>query len=740
MNQKVRMRNCLASCLSVCLLATAVTPAGAAAATETAKVVATPVAQGDSTSPHNVQVSLEQALIKAKEAFPVPDGFTNFQSSLNGDGDQTAWSLSWRPEKKSGYFEVSVDANRGEILSMNIWQERVEPERANPFPSLSLDNARDKAWRLVKQLNPTKCDDLELQIDGLSGSMMRTEMEKRYHFVWQRTQKGIPFPANTISVEMDANTGDLLNYFVNWANRDVPSSQGVISLDQARQIYEKEGMLELQYFTPRTPDGKKAKEPQLVYRLNHPSNGRIDAFTGQPVKPEMVGFRGGMGSGGDLVMSKKEAANLTPQENKEIELTGKLLPKEKALQAVTKWFDIPQGATLLNARLSRFEDDEFAWSFDWQPANKDDKQRRLIPFTTARVNAQTGDLIEFYSYKSNETSNDAGDLPREEAQKIAEAFLQKIQPDRFSKIRINSSEQILPDVASSKHVPQHSFTYRRYVGDVPYPENFIEVSVDSKTKKVTSYQVRWNDSTSFASPDGALGPSAAVDAFLKSRPLTLTYVYGDTVTGKKTPIKLVYLAKEEQNGFFYEMIDARSGQPLQFDGKPAELPQKGFHFTDIDDNPLAKEIHQLGQLKAFREFGDALHPGEPVSAVSLLRSMVLTRSDFYREDKPTDGEIIDRARSLGWLTETIQPGDTVNRELLAKWMVRMLKLEPAARLQSIYQLPQEDAASLPDQSKGYVALAWGLGLLPGGENALAIDQPVTRLEAATALVRALKVK
>ncbi|ABZ85104.1 conserved hypothetical protein [Heliomicrobium modesticaldum Ice1] len=733
MVQRHTFRRCLAGCLSVCLLA-GVAPAVAA---EPARLIAAPDGQMQPTLPEKAPVTLEQALVKAKEAFPPPPEYTNFQSAFSGYGRQTVWSLSWRPENNTGFFEVSVDAVTGEIVAMNQWKEQISQGRPDLFPTLPLDKAREKAWRLVQQLNPTKAENLRLHIDGLNGGVIRPEMERRYHFIWQRTHKGIPFPGNTITVEIDANSGDVTSYHVNWTTQVLPDAHGVISLQKAREIYEKAGMLELQYYLPRTPDGKATKEAQLIYRLQHPSNGQIDAFTGQPVKPYTPDWKfTESGAGGFGSLAKSAAQELTLQENREIELTGKLLSRDKALQAVKKWFDLPQGAELRGAHLGKYDENSYAWMFDWEGSPE-----KQIPFVNARVNAETGELIEYYLHDPNDYNQPGGDLPREEAQKIGEAFLQKIQPDRLAQTRLNNNvNEMTPIILKGKVPANHSFLYRRHVQDVPYPENFISISVNTKTKKITGYQMRWSSSDRFATPQNILSPSGAVDAFLKYRPLTLTYTQNFTEPGKEAPISLVYVAQDGPNGYFYEMIDARSGKPLRFDGQPMEPPSGSFRFNDIADHPLVKEISLLGQMNAFREYGDALHPDQPVTAVSLLRSIVITRPDYYREDKPSDGEIMQRARTIGLLAEPIQAGDVVSRELLAKWMVRMLKLEPAARLQSIYQLPHEDAASLSAESKGHVAIAWGLGLLPVDAEQLEPSQPVTRLEAAISMVKAFKVK
>lgn len=85
-------------------------------------------------------VSLEQAIRTVRECFTIPDEFTRFTSSYTSGQDQRAWILNWSaPEEPGGSFSARVDAQTGEILSMNTWRPEGAPSRDRrslPFPRL----------------------------------------------------------------------------------------------------------------------------------------------------------------------------------------------------------------------------------------------------------------------------------------------------------------------------------------------------------------------------------------------------------------------------------------------------------------------------------------------------------------------------------------------------------------------------------------------------------------------------
>lgn len=279
------------------------------------------------------------------------------------------------------------------------------------------------------------------------------------------------------------------------------------------------------------------------------------------------------------------------------------------------------------------------------------------------------------------------------------------------------------------------FNYRRVVNGVVFPANGMSIAVDTVAKRIINYNLDWKN-LDFPVPEGVLTDQQANGAFLSKRPLTLAYAQIYT-SGTPGEMRLVYQPTVPPGKPSFDLIDARNGEPLDWQGKPLAQQPRAYHFNDIEGNFAAKEINLLGQAGIFGEYGDAFHPNEKITTVSLLRAMLMANDGIWGKVELTDEEILKRAKDRKWLQEDVAPGDPVNRETLAKLMVRMLNLERAAKIEGIYKVPYGDSSTLSSGTIGYAALSWGLGIIRGDGSNFMPKYTVTRAEAAAALVRAL---
>ncbi|MBC9786231.1 S-layer homology domain-containing protein [Heliobacterium chlorum] len=686
------------------------------------------------------KVSLEQAIRIVKDNFPVPQDLDDFRSGFNEFNGRKVWNLSWNATKGSnGSFSAEVDGTTGEILSMNHWDWQPDPSNtALNIADITMEVAKETASQLVQRLNSGKWQKLQLVTDINQSPFVSKDGNRQYNFYWQRIENQIPFPGNGISVAVDSKTGKVVNYQVNWTTAALPDTKGVISPEKAKEGFIDANMLELQYFFPRRD--KAESKPFLVYRLTNPSEGAIDAFTGQPLIPKEQwiqkgygSFAAGMGMSVSAVPSKgmDHATELRPEELKEISQADKFISRDQAIESIKKWLQIPKDITLRNASLSREWDSQYGWNIFW-----DGSEGKNL---SCRVNALTGELIGYYHWDQSMDDSKNGELNRDGARQLAETFLKKIQPKRFQGVQLDN-QQVPPEPRPLIQNPmRQTFSYVRKVNGIPFPDNRINVTVNTLSKEVTEYNLDWTEKE-FPSSSQVMSTASINENFLNKRPLTLTYAQADDSKGNQS-VKLIYQPLSASRMAAYPvLLDARTGQSLDWEGNIVDENKYDFKFNDISGIPLEAEIHKLGQINLFREYGSAFHPNESVSMVSLLRGMVMIKSPLSDNKTITDQEVIASAKSFGWVQGEVQPGDAVTREQLAKLTVRMLKLEPAAKVQKIYQLPFEDAASLSDGSIGYVALAWGLGMIKTDTNNLAPQQAVTRAEAAYALLQAMKVK
>lgn len=696
-------------------------------------------------------VTLEQAIRIVKDNFPVPAEYKEFSSGFSSYHDYQVWSLDWKTvEEPGGSFHAAVDAVTGEILSMSTWKPDYRPEPVPQKPAVSVAQARQTAVELLNRLAASRLGELQLVPNDSQPIPLSSYGGVVYSFRWQRMVNGIPFPDNGVTIGVSGDDGKVNSYFLNWHKGDLPAAAGVIGGEQAQQVFKDKKMLELQYFlTPiygplSTPEKQRV---MLVYRLNHPSQGVIDAFSGEPI--ELDELFGGSGEGDSAVLPEMAGKNLstpadykplTPEEQREVEKTAKVISQEQAIAEVKRWVTVPSSLALSNVQMvTDWQSPEIRfWSLYWSDEKAKPGQLSSL---SAQVNAFTGELLSFYCYYQDQGSPQTGSIDREAARKLAEDLLRRLQPQRFKEVELDQNFRSwpVPFLEKGQNPPSQQFSYRRLVNGVPFPANGITVTVDTVNRRITSYHLNWKD-YQFPSPEGIITWDLANANFLQEQPLTLLYsqIYE---SGGKNETRLVYRPHPASGQPSSQLIDAKTGEQLDWQGRPLSQQPRARQFSDISGSFAETEISFLGQAGLFGEYGEVFRPEEKISAASMLRAMLMIKQGVWENSELTDEEIMRRARQMGWLKEDLQPDHSISRETAAKLLIRLLNLERAARVEGIYKLPYRDAPSISRDAVGHVALAWGLGIMKGSKDQLFHpDLPLSRAEAAVALVRTLEVR
>ncbi len=686
-------------------------------------------------------ISLDQAIQIVKEKFQIPAELNEFFSGYNNYNNRETWSLNWNSTSSpGGSFMAQVAVDTGEIINVNAWKSIDPQESGLHMPAITREEGRKIASDLVQSLLGAKFSDLRALADGDDVIPLSMYSPIVYTYSWQRYVNDIPFIGNGVTIQISSEDGQVRSYNLNWTNAEFPAAKEVIALEKAQAVFENTPMLELQYFQPplvRPLAIGEKQEVQLVYKLSGKYlNAAIDALTGEPIKFEQNKWlaQDGIGGMGSTGAAYAKTAHLTPAEQKEVEDTSKLLTKEEAVAAVAKWVDIPQNLVLRGLNLGKnMPSENRVWSLDWSAQNSPDKSgdNNGPQYMYARVDAVTGEVLGFnISYPYIPKDKEKG-LDYDAAQKIAEEFLKKIQPDRFAQVKL---VDLARDAYAEKFPQTQSFNYQRLVNGLAFSNNGLNVAVDTATKRIVSYNLNWS-SLQFPDLNNVISQSAAAQGYLEYRPLALSYVQV-IENGQPGAVRLVYQPQIKRSPDA-DMIEAKTGKLLDWQGQPVGQAPKAYKFTDISDNPHAQEISLLGQAGVFGEFGTEFKPKENVTLGSLIRAMLSAQNGVWYNTNLSDEEVIKNAKDLGWLKEDMTANSPVSREILTKIMIRFLNLGRIADLQGVYQVPYADSASLAPSSLGYVALAKGLGILQMADRNLEPAKPVTRDEAAVALIKAL---
>ncbi|MEN6389638.1 MAG: YcdB/YcdC domain-containing protein [Syntrophomonas sp.] len=675
-------------------------------------------------------LSLEEAINLVKENFNIPEEYKEFSSNYEANYGQAAWVLSWRAVAAPyGEFSAQVDAKSGSITRMNNWGQET-----NTYTSpISRAQAKDSAAQLLERLLPDRVDELQWVPDSELISPLDSSGGSVYTLRWQRVHQGIPFPDNGATFQVRSGDGRILEYSLTWTNSELPSPSGIISADQARQVFEGSSLLELQYFQPNyvKPGFSYQKNPVLVYRVGVHGSVAIDAFSGQPVNywvSNEIAYDLAGGMGGREKSATPSA--LSPEEQQEISSSSQVISSEQAVQAVKKWFNIPADLSLTQSNLvsqGSGASKIHVWNLSWQ-----NEATQGSGYVNARVNAGSGEVMSYSQDWSQMTGKAI--LSKEEARQAAEAFLKQIQPSRFLETAYEEP-QVVQSYGRADSLCY--FNYYRVVNGIPFPGNYLNLAINTQNRAIVAYELNWTE-TSFPSSAGVLNKQEISSRFLKDRPLTLCYSIrqdpGKSVPTGQEQIGLVYKPLYGAYATRADQLDAISGQSLDWQGNPIVV-KRAVTFDDIEGDPAQADINAVGQAGLFGEYGTSFHPEEGLTMQSLLTNLMKAR-DPYMDPKPDD--IIREARSRGWIKEQVQLEQLVDRENMARIMVRFIGLDRAAQAKGIYTLPFSDAQDISADFYGYVALAHGLDIVQGGADAYEPGRIVTRAEAAGSLVKAMK--
>ena len=677
-------------------------------------------------------ITVEQATQIVKDSFSIPEKYTQLSTGYNEYNNRGSYSLNWNAtDAPGGSFHAEVDATTGDILSINQW----EGPRTSGFklPALSALEAEKIATGLVSKLAGKHQAEMQLVKDEQQVSISNYMGPFTYNFRWVRVVSGIQFPENGVNVGISGD-GQVSNYNYNWTNDLVfPEASKVITPEKANQVFIDTPMLELQYFLPpvMNPQMPEPQKVLLVYQLtNKYPGGAIDALTGKPVTFDpKVGMYKSM-SAVSSVSFAKSAAAMAPV----IDATGQdtsdkkdQISQDDAAAVVKKMVKIPKGLVLRNSSLSQDwqNSNEQVWNLDYSSNSYGMGDQGYL---NARVNAKTGELVGFNMNAIN--SNDtAKHLTRDGAQKLAEDFLKSAQPEKFKLVKDESGTSYggnMPDNIES-------FNYVRLVNGIPVSRNGMNVTVDTVGKQVINYDLSWTN-IEFPSPSDVLPVNQATERFLKERPLVLNYSLLLQQNGKQE-VHLVYQPNINSMMYTPGIIDAKTGNFMDWYGKLQSEWSMPHTYTDIQGNYAEKEIGIMGLTGAFGEYGETFRPNEKITVGSLLRAM-LTAEGTNRDRVLSDEDVLKIAKERTWIHDDLKLESELSKVDLSKIMIRLISMEPSAQVKDIYVVPFTDANTIQPDALGYIALTWGLGILKIEGNAVQLDQSVTRAEAAYALVHA----
>lgn len=687
------------------------------------------------------------AIALAKSFFPETDQFTSFYSTVENLDGRVIYGLYWQGKADSDsrsydYLTVRVDGTSGLVLSYS--RDRAQqPAQYAALPALTEAAAKAKAEEVLRRLAPKQFAVMALEsVQRPSIVIGRRSWQHSYGFTYIHYVNGIAFRANNINAVVNADTGEVTSYTMNWQDFDFPSPAGVIDIKEAGRILEGRG-LKLMYLRSYSFRGNGA--PYLAYVLEDGYQLQIDAFTGEISVGNIVwtdrsaSEAAPPGAGGD-----KTDGGLTEYELREIDLLEGLLTAIQAEAKVRELLDLPTDFLMSGSGLYRDYNDESLrfWNISWFVERGD-----YAGWASARVNAADGSVMSF-SFSEKEPGIDSKEftLTPEAAEAIARAFLQKAAPAEYAQTEMTTEHRVDPEFG---YPHSYGFSFERRYNGIPVQGDnlYVEVRYDGR---ITNYWSNWYRAE-LPSSAGVMSASSMAALFLTAHGLDLEYVLrydGDPYSSvRPVAYKVALVYRPAALGTYN--FDPRTGANLDWQGD-AVVPQVKPQYMDIAGHWAEKDIDILVELGLLRLSGDTFRPDDAAVLGDLLKMLadasgwgenVSTLPATFREYQDTRfAAPLGFGLSRGLFAEDsrLDPNTPVTREIFAFYLAKLLGHGQTAGLRGIWAAPFRDFAAVAPEYQGSVAVVFAEGIMLGDGVSFMPKTLTTRAHVAATLAKMLR--
>ncbi|MGI6685295.1 MAG: S-layer homology domain-containing protein [Bacillota bacterium] len=679
----------------------------------------------------NPEITVEKAIEIAKGFFPETKNFNKFDSSFEQNEYADIWALRWYHEKGDGNLNVQVNAATGEIVGFNLYDPADYTGTFSNIPKVSREAGEKIARDFIKKVAPSKVGAFILKPNNDSYYYGSGPVFHHYNFT--RTIKGIEYPANTIQVTVNAQTGAVRNVNFNWEEITLEPLVAKLTREDAEKIFTEKYGFELKYFKPQS-DGKAMKPIKTIYEINNPYQVTIDALNGEIVQDRNYYTIYDRDAGGEEVAQEKSMnSSLEPFEQEIADELNALISREKAMEIAEKTITISKDYKLNSSSLNR--DWNFPelriWSFHWTLEAKD-----RYGWASVEIDAKTGKVMSFNYREPEEINQQSEKRPfkvknRSEAEKIVENYLKENYPEVVGNLRVKSDNyDVIPlNLEAEKNQASYYFRYERLVDGIPFSQNYVYANVDSFTGKITSFQIRFLD-LEFPKTDNVLNQAQFTGDFLGENPMILVYT-----KDQDQNLRLVYKLAPINSYRF----DAVSGKMLDYGGEP--IPEKkAGEITDIKGHWAESDINILNQMGFLHYEEGIFQPNAAMTQAEVIKALVKSTYNYLTDSG--EGNWYDNyyreAKRMGLILEKeINPTAKITREQMAKFITRTMVKDKISGLE-IYQVPYKDGAKITKGYQGYVAIVGGLGIMTGDGTNFHPQNEIKKGEACVVLVRYLK--
>lgn len=228
-----------------------------------------------------------------------------------GQGDIWTYNWSKNSENTNYYFNISINRTTGRIANMGYGRydsinDKTAASGQNPpavKEKVTWSMGKEKALEMVKKMAPEMYGfyaDRNFKEPALSEEARNTMRE--YSYTFTRVENGILFRDNSMSINIDRETGDVKGFNITWSDVKFPPVGEIVTQETAEANYLQGLEARLQYlpkisFDSKTQTSKTNPVPALVYSFVrkgsaygggmyiNASTGKLMDFSGREILP-----------------------------------------------------------------------------------------------------------------------------------------------------------------------------------------------------------------------------------------------------------------------------------------------------------------------------------------------------------------------------------------------------------------------------------------------------------------------
>ena len=538
------------------------------------------------------------------------------------------------------------------------------------IPSISKAAALEISRNYIKQNAPEVSEQIDFT-DNYSISYNKTE-PYGYNISYTRMIFGIPYESDSVSLFVDAASGSVLNFYINFDETvEMPDSYPLISQESAKEKFISSMGLELKY-NKKITDSKAS-----TYLTYAPSEDFIvNAVTGN-----IIVLHESLPEDGYFDVTEMAAKSSVYFDT---EPDAASISEADSIARSIGQFELSSDFLLVSADFLKDSGGTYLISMNYES----DYGSKLV--TLDAVNRIPVEYKDF-----SETSADSEIQPRNsEAEQLASELYGEYLDNMILHTDARENYTI--------------YLWERTVDGIPYSANGLYISY-SNSGRLNSLSF-CHDKTEFDSKDDVIDIKYAYNSFFATCGLELAYY-------KRPNNTLIPVYKISASGT--GIIDAKTGRQLNYDGTPY-YPAKELKYEDSGSHYSAYAALALADCDIYASSG-TVRLGDPITQKEFL----LLMSELITDTKPvidTTGVLTDSQCEMLYrymfqnkvLTEDEAGYNSkVTRADAVKYMLRILGYGTVGDMNEIFIKHFNDYYAIPQEYIGYIELARSLGIVRG---------------------------